>query len=258
LNTLRALRGIGGIFIFFAMWEAVVRSGLAQYDYLPAPSAIIAGLPALLSDREVTTETMHTVGATLLGWGIAVMIGLTLGALLGVSKLVRDYSLTTVELLRPIPAVALVPVGLLLFGFSLQTELLVIVIPSIWPVLVNTMQGVMMVSARLRDVADSLRLSPFDTVIKVLIPAAAPAVLVGLRLSLTTALVLAIVVEMIGNPQGIGYAVVREAQALQPEAMFAYVLLTGVLGILLNSALIGLSKVLLPGEFASSGARGRR
>lgn len=257
MNRLRTPRGPGGILMFLVFWEAAVRSGLARYDYLPAPSAVLAELPTLLRDRDVAGETVHTIAVTLLGWAIAVAIGLTLGTLLGFSKSCRAYSLTTIELLRPIPAVALVPVGLLLFGFSVQTELLVIVIPSIWPVLVNTMQGILLVSARLRDVARSLCLSHFDAMTKILIPAAAPAVLVGCRLSLSTSLVLAIVAEMIGNPQGIGYAVVREAQALQPEAMFAYVLLTGALGVLLNAALIGLSRILLPGEFARVAAGSR-
>jgi ABC-type nitrate/sulfonate/bicarbonate transport system permease component len=138
---------------------------------------------------------------------------------------------------------------MLLFGFSIKTELVVIIIPSIWPVLVSTMRGIMGVPARLEDVASSLRLSRLEAVTKVLIPASAPAVLVGCRLSMTTALVLAIVSEMLGNPQGIGYAVVREAQALQPDLMFAYVLITGFLGVALNSGLVVLSKQLLPGEF---------
>ncbi len=245
----RTLRGLGGIFIFLLLWEAIVRSGFAVYDYLPAPSAIVESFPVLLGDRGALGETLHTVGATLLGWAIAVAIGMSLGALLGFSRTARDYGLATVELLRPIPAVALVPVAMLLYGFSIQTELVVIIIPSIWPVLVSTMRGIMTVPARLDDVARVLRLGRLEAIAKVFIPAAAPAVLVGCRLSMTTALVLAIVSEMIGNPQGIGYAVVRESQALHPDLMFAYVLITGALGVLLNAALVYLSKLLLPGEF---------
>ncbi len=243
------MRGLGGILLFLLLWETAVRSGLLVYEYLPAPSAIAGSFSVLVTDRDVVGETIHTVGATLLGWSIAVAIGISLGALLGFSKIARDYGLATVELLRPIPAVALVPVAMLLFGFSIKTELLVIVVPTVWPVLVSTMRGIMAVPARLEDVARSLGLSRLDTVVKVFIPAAAAAVLVGCRLSMTTALVLAIVSEMIGNPQGIGYAVVREAQALQPELMFAYVLITGFLGVLLNAALVAASKLLLPGEF---------
>jgi sulfonate transport system permease protein len=249
VNAGRTLRGLGGIALVLLAWQGIVGSGLATYDYLPSPAAIAAGLPELIDDRGVVGETLHTVGATLLGWAIAVAIGLVLGAVLGFSRTARDYGLTSVEILRPVPAVALVPAAMLLFGFSIETELVVIVIPSIWPVLVSTMRGIMTVPDRLEDVARALRLSRFETVVKVMIPAAAPAVLVGCRLSMTTALVLAVVAEMIGNPEGIGYAVVREAQALHPDLMFAYVLIAGMLGVLLNAGLVWLGRLMLPGVF---------
>jgi sulfonate transport system permease protein len=248
------LRGFGGIALFLLAWELLVRSGLAHYDYLPAPDAIAAQAPALVFDRGVFGEIGHTLGATLSGWAIAVAIGLSAGIALGLSPTVRSYGLMTVELLRPLPAVALIPLALLLFGFSIRTELLVIVIPSIWPVLVNTMAGVASVSGRLTDVARSLRLTHREAILKIFVPAAASPILVGCRLSMTTALVLAVVAEMIGNPQGIGNAVVREAQALQPAAMFAYVLIAGLLGIVLNLALLLVSRLLLPGEFGRSSA----
>jgi sulfonate transport system permease protein len=244
-----AAQGIGGILVFLLAWEMLIVTGLARYQYLPAPSAIMAALLRLLRGAEVYAEIAHTVTAALLGWLIAVVIGIAAGTALGLSPRLARYSLASIEVLRPLPAVALVPVALLLFGFSIETELFVIVIPSIWPILINTMGGLAAVPQRLHDVALAFRLSPFDAVTRVLVPAAAPAVLVGCRLSMTIALVLAIVAEMIGNPHGVGYAVVREAQALQPDLMFAYVCITGLLGILLNAALVTLSRLILPGEF---------
>jgi len=249
VSTARTLRGLGGIALMLLAWQIIVGSGLATYDYLPSPAAIAASVPELVNDRGVVGETLHTLAATLAGWGIAVAIGLSFGALLGFSRTARDYGLASVELLRPMPAVALVPAAMLLFGFSVQTELVVIVIPTVWPVLVSTMRGIMAVPDRLDDVARALRLGRVETVLKVLIPAAAPAVLVGCRLAMSTALVLAVVAEMIGNPEGIGYAVVREAQALHPDLMFAYVLIAGMLGVLLNAALVWLARLVLPGVF---------
>lgn len=249
MKAAQTLRAAGGVIAFLLLWEAIIRSGAATYEYLPAPSAIAGGFFVLLTDRNPAAEIGHTLSAALTGWAVAVVIGISVGAILGFSKGARDYMLASVDLLRPIPAVALVPVGMLLFGFSMQTELLVIIIPSVWPILVNTMSGVLAVPVRLHDVAKTLRMSQIDTIRKVFIPAAAPSVLVGCRLSLTTALVLAIVSEMIGNPAGVGYAVVREAQALQPDVMFAYVIITGLLGIILNAVLVVLSKLILPGEF---------
>ncbi|MGP0090071.1 MAG: ABC transporter permease [Xanthobacteraceae bacterium] len=244
-----AARGIGGVLVFLIAWEMLIATGFLRYEYLPAPSAIAIALARLLRSAEVYAEIAHTVTAALLGWLIAVVVGIVLGTALGLSPRLQRYNLASIEVLRPLPAVALVPVALLLFGFSIETELFVIVIPSIWPVLVNTMGGLAAVPERLHDVARTFRLAPFDAVTRVFVPAAAPAVLVGCRLSMTIALVLAIVAEMIGNPHGVGYAVVREAQALQPDLMFAYVFITGLLGILLNAALLALSRVVLPGEF---------
>jgi len=249
VSAARTLRGLGGIALVLLAWQGVVGSGLATYDYLPSPVAIAASVPELFYDRGVIGETLHTLGATLAGWGIAVAIGLVLGALLGFSPIARAWGLASVELLRPMPAVALVPAAMLLFGFSIATELVVIVIPTIWPVLVSTMRGIMAAPARLEDVARTLRLGRIETIRKVLLPAAAPAVLVGCRLAMSTALVLAVVAEMIGNPEGIGYAVVREAQALHPDLMFAYVLIAGMLGVLLNAGLVALGRLLLPGAF---------
>ncbi len=243
------LPGLGGITIFLAIWELLIVGGIFQFEYLPAPSRIAIGLVGMLRSGSVFVEIAHTLAATIIGWLIAVVVGVTAGAVLGLSQTARRYSLASIEVLRPLPAVAFIPVALLLFGFSLQTELFVIVIPSLWLVLVNTMGGVAAVSQRLQDVTRVFRMSPIDAVSKVYIPAAAPAVLVGCRLSMTLALVLAIVAEMVGNPEGLGYAVVREAQALQPEMMFGYIFITGLLGVGLNALIIGLSALILPGEF---------
>jgi sulfonate transport system permease protein len=243
------LRGIGGVVIFLAVWEAAVSGKLLDFDYLPAPSVIAGALVELAQDGEVFGETAHTLTAALVGWLISVVIGVTAGAALGLSPSARRYCLATIEALRPLPGIAFVPVAILLYGFSLQTELIVVVIPTVWPVLVNTMGGFAAIPSRLHDVARSFRLSPAAAAWMVFAPATAPAILVGLRLSMTLALIMAVAVEMIGNPDGLGYAVVREASALRPDRMFAYVLVIGVLGVGLNALLIAAAKRALPGEF---------
>jgi sulfonate transport system permease protein len=102
------------------------------------------------------------------------------------------------------------------------------------------------VHPRLFEVGATFRLTRAAIVRRLLIPAALPSILVGLRLSLTLALVLAIVAEMVGNPTGLGYAVVRDQQALRPAVMFADVIVIGVLGILLNQVLMQLTGLLFP------------
>jgi sulfonate transport system permease protein len=153
--------------------------------------------------------------------------------------------LTSLEILRPLPAVAFLPVSLLLFNFSLTTELVLIVYASIWPAFINTLGGITSIPTQLHDVSRSLRLSRLQTITKVVLPAAAPAIVTGCRLSMGLTLVMAIIAEMLANPEGLGYAVVSELQAMQPQRMFAYVLYIGCLAILMNAILTWVSRVIL-------------
>ena len=238
--------GLSTIALALLLWEMLLRAGFAQYQNLPAPSAIAGGLVEIAASGQLLTDTLHTLRSVLVGWGAALVAGIVLGLLLGVSRTLRRYCLASIEVLRPMPGIAFAPVALLLFGFSLQMELMVIILPALWPVLINTMGAVMGVHARLFEVGRTFRLSRGEILRKIMLPAALPGVLVGARLSLTLALVLAIVAEMVGNPAGLGYAVVREQQAMRPELVFAYVVAIGALGVILNEVLTGAVARLFP------------
>ena len=238
--------GLATIALAFLLWEMLLRAGFAQYQNLPAPSAIAGGLVEISVSGQLLADTAHTLRSVLVGWGAALLAGVVLGLLLGVSRTLRRYSLASIEVLRPMPGIAFAPVALLLFGFSLQMELMVIILPALWPVLINTMGAVMGVHARLFEVGRTFRLSRGEILRKIMLPAALPGVLVGARLSMTLALVLAIVAEMVGNPAGLGYAVVREQQAMRPELVFADLVAIGALGVILNAVLTGAVARLFP------------
>ena len=240
------LPGLGVIAGLVLAWEAAVRSRLLDFEYLPAPSAVAGGLAELVRQGLLGPDILHTVTSVLVSWSIAMAIGIAAGLLLGLSPVTRRFSLASIEVLRPVPGIALAPVGILLFGFSLQTEMMVTILPALWPVLVNTMGGVTSVHARLYDVGQTFRLSRSDMVWRVLLPAALPAIVVGARLSLGLALVLAVVAEMVGNPAGLGYGIVREQQALRPDLMFAYIIVVGLLGMTLNSGLLWVTSTVFP------------
>ncbi|WP_334386289.1 ABC transporter permease [Bradyrhizobium sp. AZCC 2262] len=177
---------------------------------------------------------------------MAIVLGISLGFLLGLSPTARRYGLASIEVLRPMPGVAFAPVGLLLFGFSLKTEMVVTILPVLWPVLVNTIGGVSGVHQRLYDVGRTFRLSRKDTILRIILPAAMPPIVVGARISLGLALVLAVVAEMVGNPEGLGYGIVREQQALRPDLMFAYIVTVGLIGIILNAGMLALAEAFFP------------
>lgn len=227
---LLTLAMVGGV------WEATVGLGLLEYQYLPAPSAILGDAGSLLASGDLGAAVAHTLTATLLGWLAASAVGVAMGLLLGLSDRAWRYSMSSIEAMKGIPPITLVPVALLVFGFSLRMELVIIVYVGLWPVLINTIGGVRAVEDELLDVARMLKLSKFTTIRKIILPAAVPTITVGLRLALSLCLVLAVVAEMVGNPSGLGNALIRARQALQPTEMFVYVLATGLLGVALNAA----------------------
>jgi sulfonate transport system permease protein len=191
-------------------------------------------------------DLLHTLVSIAIGWTIAMIVGVSIGLLLGFSALARRYLLASIEVLRPMPGIAFAPLGLLLFGFSLQTELVVTVLPTVWPVMINTMGGIANVQPRLTDVGRTFRLSSHEIVCYLLLPAAMPSIVVGARISLGLALVMSIVAEIVGNPEGLGYGILREQQALHPEFMFAYIAVVGALGVILNAGVLALTTWLWP------------
>ena len=246
-----------GVFTMVAvvgLWEALVRSGVLDYQYLPAPSAVLDGVRAVVSSGELVSATLHTLRVTLIGWVLASVLGMGLGVVLGLSPTAWRYSMASIEVMRAIPPVTLVPVALLVFGFSIRMELTIIFFVSAWPVLVNTIDGVRGVRAELVDVARTLRLSRTARICKIALPAAMPSIVVGLRLALSLSLVLAVVAEMIGNPSGLGNALVGASQALQPEQLFAYVFAIGLLGVGLNAAFHYVSTRMVPALAGGAGS----
>lgn len=249
LNPLNPL----GVLVLIALavaWELLVRFEIAALEFLPAPSQIAVAAQEEVFGGELVGRLFHTVGVTALGWTIASFIGLGLGLLLGLSPTAYRYSMTSFEVTRAIPPITFVPAALLIFGFSLKMELVLVIYGGIWPVLINTIGGVNSIAPELRDVGTMVRLSRLATVRKIVLPAALPSVLVGLRLGLSLCLVLAIVAEMVGNPAGLGNGLISARQALQPPRMFVYVITAGLLGVVLNGALRATARLLLPAASA--------
>jgi sulfonate transport system permease protein len=242
------------IVLLLAAWEAAIRSGALAFDYLPAPSDILTGTVSLITEGLLVPDILHTLGVVLLGWSVASLIGLALGTAFGVSPMLRRYALASVDVLRPLPGVALAPVALLLFGFSLETELAIMIVPAIWPVLVNTMSGLEGVHARLGEVGRTLHLSSLERLRSIILPAAMPAIFVGLRIGLGLTLVLAVLAEIVGNPAGLGYGILREQQSMRPDLMFAYIAIVGLLGLVLNAAIVGAARLVFPYAVQAMGA----
>ncbi|MDH6229752.1 ABC-type nitrate/sulfonate/bicarbonate transport system permease component [Mesorhizobium soli] len=215
--------------------------GVQSYA-LAAPSAAASAFAELAADGTLWRATFETLGSALAGVVLGGGLGLVLGLWLGLSRTVADAASLSVELLRPIPSVAMIPIALLAFGFGWRLEIAIIAFACLWPMLVLTKSAVAQVEPRLFEVAQVLRLTPMSSVLKLIIPAALPRIFVAFRLCVGVALVVAVTVEIAANPQGLGYSMILAQQTLHPENLFAMLAWTGLLGWSIGAGLLSLQR----------------
>jgi ABC-type nitrate/sulfonate/bicarbonate transport system permease component len=229
-----ALYGVAGFAALLVLIEVLPRIGVVSPLYLPPTSRIAAALV----DEAVTGTFWAAVGNTLIGWAaglaIAVVAGVVLGVLIGSIPALRALTASTVEFLRPIPSVALIPLAVLLYGTKLQSTLLLVVYAAFWQVLVQVLYGVADVDPVADETARSYRLGPWARVRYLLWPTALPYVFTGVRLAASVALVLAVTAELIIGAPGLGaeIGVAQSSQAV-PD-MYALIVVTGLIGVVIN------------------------
>lgn len=229
-----ALLGLAGFGTFLLLLEIVPRVGLVSPAYLPPFSDIVVAL----ADEVRSADFWRAVADTLRGWSlgllIAVVLGIVVGICLGVVPVVRDFTASTVEFLRPIPSVALIPLAVLVFGTELGSTLLLVVYASFWQVLVQVMYGVQDVDPVAQETARSFRMGWWSRVRHLVWPTALPYVLTGVRLAAAVALILAITAELVIGSPGLGNRIGTAQSGGAVATMYALVLVTGGLGVTVN------------------------
>ncbi|MGW3498722.1 ABC transporter permease [Streptomyces sp. NPDC001020] len=226
--------GAAGLAAFLALGEAVPRLGLVKEAYFPPTSRIADALADELGEGAFWSALGDTLTGWALGLAIAVGAGIVAGVLVSVVPYLRRATASTIEFLRPIPSVALVPLAVLLYGTELRSVLLLVVYASFWQVLIQVIHGVQDVDPVAEDTARSYGLGTWARVRHVLWPTALPYVMTGLRLAAAVALILAVTGELVIGAPGLGarIAVAQTSQAV-PE-MYALIVVTGLLGLLIN------------------------
>ena len=211
-------------------------SGL-QSDAFAPPSAPTKAIATALGDGSMAVATGQTLGAALAGLLLGGSVGLVLGGVFGLFRPVDRLMDVTVEAIRPVPSIALIPIALLALGFGPGMEISIVAFSCTWPVLLLTRSAIAGVAPELDEVASVLGLSFLQRVIKIVLPASFPRLIVALRLAFGIALVVAVTVEIAADPRGLGNAIMVAQQALQPAAMLAYLFWIGLLGFALNALL---------------------
>jgi len=220
-----------------ALWWAASHGGWISRVFLPTPEATIASLREGLADGELAAFTAATAWRMVLGWLLASAAGVLLGVFIGVSTTARAYLQPMLEFIRPLPASALLPLAIAIFGLSPAMVLSVVAFGAMWPVLLGTIHGLASVELRLQEVARCLDLSRAAYVWKIGLPNALPDILAGMRLALTVALIVSVVGEMIASQAGLGQAILLAARSFRASELFAGIVLLGLIGLASNALL---------------------
>ncbi len=218
-------------------WHLATRFGLVSRAFLPSPERTWLALWRGLTEGDLRRQVLATVERMLLGWVLASLVGIVLGSLIGSSRRARAWIGPSLEFLRPLPASALIPIGIAFFGLSQSMVLAVICFGTLWPMLLATIQGFAALDPQLRDVGRMLGFGRLDTVWKFALPNALPDILAGMRLGLTVALILSVVGEMLAGQQGLGLSILLAARAFRSPDLFAGVILLGAIGYATNLVL---------------------
>ncbi len=229
--------------VALGLFEWYARTVGKSSDAIAPPSAALSGFTSAISDGSLLSATAFTLGSAVLGLLLAAVLGIAAGIALGLSPRAARLSFLSIEVFRPIPSVALIPLSMLVFGFGLRMEFSIVAFACFWPLLLLSQAAVQQVEPRLLEVSQVLGLSPLQRATKIILPAITPRLFVALRLGVAVALVVAVTVEIAANPNGMGYAMMIAQQSLNPGLMLAWLLWISVVGFAINYAALKLEHV---------------
>jgi ABC-type nitrate/sulfonate/bicarbonate transport system permease component len=232
---------LGAAVGLWQLWASVRKS-----PFFPAPATIVSAMHAqwfsgpwyhLFLTADAVGNILPSLGRTLLALCIVVAVGVPLGIALGRSAVVTSFLGPLLQFARAIPVVTIVPVFLVLFRIGTQMEVATIVFGTIWPLLLNTIDGARSVDAVHLETARAFRFTAWERLRWLIIPAALPKIFTGLRLALSLALTLMIFAELAGSADGIGYELGEANSSFNLPGVWAIIVLLGILGYLMNGAL---------------------
>jgi len=215
---------------FIALWQLIANLKLISPVYLPGPDRAWAALVRGFSSGDLWSKLAGTLEHMAYGWLAASIAGIAIGAIIGSSRTMRTYVAPSLEFLRPLPVSAIIPVAIAMLGLTQAMALFVIAFGAIWPIMLATIHGFAAVEPRLYEVARSLQMSRLAVIFKIALPSASPDILAGMRLSLTVALILSVVCEILAGLDGLGHWVLLSARAFRSADLFAGVILLAVTG----------------------------
>ncbi|MGP3920785.1 ABC transporter permease [Nonomuraea sp. 10N515B] len=252
-------RRAAGALAFAALIELLSRTGLVSSEYLPPVTEIAGRGMALVFDPAFRGHALTSLLAWAMGLGIAALIAVPLGLLLGSVPIIDAASRSVVEFLRPIPSVALIPLVALMIGTGLQLRVTLVVYASLWPILYNTMYGLRGVDPLAKESLRSYGFGPLSVLLRVSLPSSAPFIMTGFRLATGVALILTVSTEIVaGRGEGIGVFIFFAGIAMPARMtdILAGACWVGLFGVAVNALLIAAERLAFRWHHARLGEPG--
>jgi ABC-type nitrate/sulfonate/bicarbonate transport system permease component len=226
--------GFGFFLVCVGFVEIFARLGWLT-SYVPPPSQIFVALFQGLVNGDISSQIGVTLSVYVRGLALASVLSIVIGILMGTYKPVFDALKIIVEFLRPVPSVAMIPLAILFFGLGPSMRMSVVTYAAFWPMLISTIYGVRAIDPQALDVARNFGITGYEALWRVTLPSALASIATGFRVSATIAPVVTITTELIAGNSGIGFYISQMEQANRLPPMYAAIILTGILGYLLNT-----------------------
>ncbi len=247
-------RGIPLVLAFFALWEALPRLGIIDTLFLPPFSTTVQTLFDLIVSGKLLLHVIVSFQRSAIGFGLAFLISVPFGFLMGWYNKFERYTDLLVQSLRNVSTFALLPIFLLLFGLGEPSKIAIIFYGASWQLLMNTISGVKSVDPIYIKAAKSMGASDWDLFRKVILPASIPSIAIGARLGAKISLMVVIAAEMIGAKSGLGFFIQNAQFNFMVPEMYAGILALAILGLVVNYLLVWVEKktTYWKGEIGSS------
>jgi sulfonate transport system permease protein len=240
------------------LWQAGSALGWIPAQSVPPPSTVATAFWQLAVSGQLAVNIGVSLGRVAIGLAIGTSIGTALALAAGLSRLGEDAIDATVQMLRTLPHLALIPVMIMWFGIGETPKITLIALGSMFPIYLNLFSGIRGADRKLREAASTLGLSPTETILNVVLPAALPSFLVGLRQAFGIAWITLVVAEQINASAGIGYLVMNARDFLRTDIIFVGLTIYALLGLVTDQSVRLLERYLLawrPSFLNQEGAR---
>lgn len=222
------------ILLVIILWEVIVNIGIVNARFLPPPSKVVYAFIDVIISFEIFKHSFWSIFRVIVAFFISSVLGITLGILVGWSKLINSLIKPLLEIIRPIPPLAWIPIAILWFGLGLKASVFIIFIGGFFPIFLNTVTGVENADKKYIETAKLLGANNKNILTKVVIPSALPYIFTGLIIGLGISWMCLVAAEMFGEATGLGYFILESRSLMRPDKVIVGMLAIGFIGIVLT------------------------